>query len=282
MSYSELKTSRGVFRLLHRLEGKGVFERDIPEKFDGVLVEMVHNPAVADSDKRAEIFVEGLEGNPDLKVLKERVKENKARIWFGDLAESKSLSSLRDVDLMLGEVLAGLLFLGRGFSFWRKKEKKRGLRALGWTIGALWLLSSVVEIAGGFLVKVAGNTVRRGPLKAVGEAIAWASVLHPEKTVVFLRNLVMAQKTWEVAGLEKGEKPLVLLDFHFGHVGLLKMLKWKPETRLALLRAYKPFAKDIFENKTQKDYLARLISVYWDEGKWVVERNFLVESLREI
>jgi len=143
-----------------------------------------------------------------------------------------------------------------------------------------------------------GNTAKRGFLTGVRDTIAEASNLHPEKTVVYLRNLVLAEKAWEVVDLETRKrkkriayqksraaspsKPVILLDFHFGHVGILKMLKWDSAKRLSLLRLYKPFVKDILKNDVRRDYLARLISVSWDGKKWQAQRNFLVDALEDL
>jgi len=59
MSYSELKTQKGNFRLLHGFEGKKISVSDIPAKFDAVLVEMVHHPPIEDLDKRAQAYLNG-------------------------------------------------------------------------------------------------------------------------------------------------------------------------------------------------------------------------------
>ncbi len=188
---------------------------------------------------------------------------------------------------------------------------------------ALWLLSSAIEVLGFFLVNVAGNTAQKGFLKAVREAIAAASNLHPEKTVVFLRNLVLTEKAWEIAELEnkKGERfktviplarrslgeggsevvypercrseesrfeskkkfsnqvPTIILDLHFGHAGIAKMLRWPPRLRQLILKLYKPFIKPILNNPIQRDYLARLTSVSWQSDHWHLERNYLVDTL---
>jgi hypothetical protein len=288
MSYSELKTPTANFRLLHQLEGRKTPSQDLPKNFDAVLVEMVHQPPIKDLEKRIEVYIRGLESNPDLKSLVKKVKEVRARVWFGDLAESPSLSSLRDLDLMVVEFLAGLYVLSRGVGFlFRKKDKQlKGvpLRVLGLIGAGLWLLSSIVEVLGVFLVRAVGNTAKKGPLKAIRGAIAEASNLHPEKTVVFFRNLVLAEKAWEIVEIEKKKigKPLVVLDFHFGHAGLLKMIKKKPETRRVLLYLYRPFIKDILRDSVRRDYLARLISVSWDGQNWQLEQNYLVDSLEDL
>jgi len=161
----------------------------------------------------------------------------------------------------------------------RKKESFGGFTLL---VVSFWLLSSIFEFIGLFLVKFIGNVTRNGPLKAIQKSVSAVSNLHPEKTVVFFRNLVMAEKAWEIAEMNKKKKPLIILDFHFGHVGILRMLKWRRKKRRAILKLYCPLVKGIVNDPVQADYLARLISVYWDGGQWQLERSFLVESLRNI
>jgi len=304
MSYTEVETAKATFRLLHGLAGKKSSNLDFPAKFEAALVEMVHQPPIEDIDQRIQAYVAGLENHPDLKILTEKIKESRARVYFGDLAESPSLSTVRDLDLMVIEFMAGLLVLGQGINWLLGKKKRNSCQTgkkstkragivkrnsliiSGLTLIALgtWLLSSVVEILGIFLVQAVGNTAKRGLLTGIRETIAQASNLHPEKTVVYLRNLVLAEKAGEAAELEsKGHRrPLILLDFHFGHAGLVRILKWKPAKRQALLRLYRPFIKDILKDPVRRDYLERLTSVFWDGKSWQLERNYLVDSLEAL
>jgi hypothetical protein len=289
MSYTEVKIHQATFRILHRYEGKGILRPDLPRDFAAVLVEMVHTKPIADPDRRAEAFISGLQEIKDFSLLVERVKENKARVYFGDLAESEAIASSRDLDLMALELTTGLVMLGRGMRFLfpgsKKNRKKRyALKGIALLFTSLWFLSSSFEVLGFFLVNVAGNTGKKGFLKAIRETIGKASNLHPEKMVVFLRNLVLAEKAWEIASLEgkRVEKPLIVLDLHFGHAGIGKMLKWPVGLRVFLLKLYRPFIKAILADRVQRDYFTRLISVYWNKGSWQQERNYEVDSLEEI
>lgn len=181
--------------------------------------------------------------------------------------DSKGIESKRHPELVSGS---------------RRKERPSFLiNILFLFILALWFLSSAVEILGLFLVNVAGNTAKKGFLKAVRDSVAIVSNLHPEKTVVFLRNLVLAEKAWEIAILEnkKGEKPTIILDLHFGHAGIAKMLRWPPRLRQLILKLYKPFIRAILKNPVQRDYFARLTSVSWQSDHWHLERNYLADSL---
>lgn len=288
MSYSEVKTLKAKFRILHRLEGKKILPGDLPKDFDGVLVEMVHTKPIEDSGQRAEAYVAGLEEIKDLSLLVEKVKKNKAKIFFGDLAENKVISSQRDLNLMLLEFLAGLVLISESLVSLLGRRKKQGRAWFLWPFSLIllgfWLISSVFEILGIILVQLPGNVAKKGLLQAVRETVAKAGNVHPEKSVVFLRNLVLAEKAWEMAKTEakRDSKPLFVLDLHFGHAGIAEMLSWSPRFRRALLRLYRPFMKPILKDPVQRDYLARLISVSWNDKGWQVEKNFLVDNLEAL
>ncbi|MFC1790507.1 hypothetical protein ACFLZP_03430 [Patescibacteria group bacterium] len=333
MSYTEVKTDQATFRILHRLEGKPVLKADLPRSFEALLVEMVHQDPIKDPEKRVAAYVGGLSQIPDLALPVERVKKNKARVYFGDLAENQLISSNRDLNLMLVEFLAGLVIISAGLKSFlgklngsnnhkdsqddkkAKRKKNNFFLPLGLILLGFWLLSSVFEILGFFLVNVAGSTTKKGFLKAVQQTVREATTWHPEKTVVFLRNLLFAEKAWEVAELESGSllqggrrsllqggrakrggtsgslevrsasknsPPLIVIDVHFGHAGIEKMLSWTPQVRQIFLQAYRPFLKKILNDPIQKDYLARLISVSWQKDHWQVERNYLVDSLEDL
>ncbi|MBN1263573.1 MAG: hypothetical protein JW991_04430 [Candidatus Pacebacteria bacterium] len=296
MSYSEIETPQIRFRILHRLEGKDVLPRDLPAQFDAVLIELVHCQPIADPEQRLKAYLAGLENSSDFDRLLARVKKNGAKLFFGDLAEHEIISSRQDLSLMLLELWVGLAFWGRMLFFLfplkdekrRRRIKKRFLKGAAFGFLGLWFLSGIFELLGFFLVSVAGNTSKKGFLKAVREAIAASANLHPEKTVVFLRNLVLAEKAWEIKKTiqdQKGigrKKPLILLDFHFGHAGIIKMLAWSQEMRLALLRAYQPLMKKMLFDPVQRDYFSRLTSASWHQDHWRQERSYLVDSLEKI
>lgn len=288
MSYSEIKTPKAIFRLLHQQVGKNISGRDWPRKTDAVLVEMVQDPPVENLDQRVQAYIEEIEDNPSFEHLAKKAKKGKVRVCFGDLAESSCISNLRDRDLMILELVVGLLAVLSGLKLINRRSKETRRNPFFWGLvllaSGLWLLSSFLEILGVFLARAIGNTSKEGFLKAIRESMAHVSSIHPEKTVVFLRNLVIAEKAWELADLlaKKDHLPVIVLDFHFGHAGLLKMLNWGSGTRKALLHLHRPFIKDILKDPVRRDYLARLIVVRWQNEQWEVERNYLVDSLEDI
>jgi len=284
MSYTELKTSQATFRLLHRSEGGKSFVKDWPAKVDAVIPELVHRRPIEDLEKRFESYVVELEENPQFQTLVQGAKKEKFRICFADLAESQSLASGRDHRSILVETFAGFLAVGRLLKLLPSKSKSKRLKFFGWTLSLFWFLSSVAEVLGMVLARTAGNTAKKGPLRAIQETIAQASLIHPEKKVVFWRNLVIAEKVWELVSLmsKKDHRPTIVLDFHFGHAGLLKMIGFRPEIRQTMLRLYRPLVKDILIDPARRDYLNRLMIIYFGEQKWQLERTFLAKSLKEL
>ena len=139
MSYTELKTSRVIFRLLHRGEGERLFAGDWPRKVDAVLVEMVQDPPIQNWEDRFETFVVELENNPDFKALTARAKTEGFLVCFGDLAESVSLAGRRNWGIIRAEFLIGMLSVLAGARLLgddsqKQKERKVFIRGLSYDL----------------------------------------------------------------------------------------------------------------------------------------------------
>lgn len=284
MAYQELTTPDATFRFLYRIEGEEGWRRDLPPEFDAVFIEVMHARPVADRDQRLAAYIHFLETSSDLSILRSRVKENRSRVYFGDVADHPFFSVGHDTGILVVQGLLGLglWFRGGRFLLARKRLRHFGWRVLITVLAGVWLMAGLLELAGYGFIRAPGK------IAASGIKGTWLSVtnrlsnLHPEKPLVFFRNLVMAEKILEMAQLEKkesGKKPHIVLDFHYGHAGILHMLRWRPALRRFALRVHQPFLQPLLADPVQADYVARLISVRWSGSDWRQERSFKVDPL---
>ena len=297
MSYREITTSQAKFRFIYRVAGEMGWKRDLPVNFDAAFIEVMHAQPEPDPDKRWQKYIDFMETDPELANLRARVKENGARVYFGDLADSGLFSASADTAAMFFQGVAGIGLWWQSLRRRPASAKKNLWSRVVLFLGGVWLLAGAVELLGFLVIRFPGQVWRRGGRAAWAETLARLSNLHPEKPLVFLRNLILAEKIWEAVELEKKKvrmrsprmvrrglpqavrKPFFVLDFHFGHAGLLPMLAWHRRHRRWFFRLYRPFIASLRADPVQMDYLTRLTSVRWQGSHWGLIHSFRVDAL---
>lgn len=237
-SEGNIVTESGIFFPLYERHDKGIKEESIPNGLD-----IFFRETATDIDTFSPSPEEVLRQKYTIPVFSDKalafLSKSKAEVMIGDVETSIS-PDIEDLiaigEIVTGSVLAGTLVGGSKVNREADKGRRKFLKTV-FLAGAAWGLARIPLTFGLLLEPYEKNAIDR----IYNRLTAIESHMHPELSVIFFRNIVMADKLLTVSEdirERTGKKAKIAFNVGQGHVGIEDFLQAGHDFCRGLILAY--------------------------------------------